>query len=155
MFEDLEFFQGFADTWRDVLDPDVHLGSARSTLKRLCYSVFPTYGSDDEMDDGYFDPTSAELDGFQRGLSMRGFAALERLEMEQLLVYGPVFAEPDDVPRTNKSTVDRQLPHAGQPKRPRHTCDESSILVVPFRRGSIAPAVDGLETLEVWRGRRW
>lgn len=115
VFEDLEFFQSHADTRRIVLEPDIHLATAKSTLRRLCYSVLPTLarlrqshvcqgevyevsdGEDDDYDDGDFDPTCYSLNGFEAGLSLRAFSVLERLEMEQLLLYGPVFAGPDNV----------------------------------------------------------
>ncbi|KAK5652627.1 hypothetical protein OQA88_10220 [Cercophora sp. LCS_1] len=112
VFEDLEFFEGGVEFGRDVLELKKHLGTATKTLKRLCYSVFPikarlreehvAAGEEYEASDGddeedYFDPTWDGLVGFEEGFSLEEFSALEQLELEQLVLYGPVFEEPDEV----------------------------------------------------------
>ncbi|KAK3304982.1 uncharacterized protein B0T15DRAFT_502189 [Chaetomium strumarium] len=112
VFEDLELFQGGVTFGRPVLDPERHLGTAKETLKRLCYSAFPIKarltqddvcegeeydGTDEDDDEDYFDPTWHRLGGFEAGLSLKDFSALETLELEQLVLYGPVFEEPDNV----------------------------------------------------------
>ncbi|KAL2261571.1 hypothetical protein VTK26DRAFT_3878 [Humicola hyalothermophila] len=112
VFEDLELFQGGVVWGRDVLDLERHLGTAKKTLKRLCYSAFPIKAtlrqsdvcseeeyelSDEDDDDDYFDPTWHGLAGFELGFSLKDFSVLETLELEQLLLYGPVFEEPDNV----------------------------------------------------------
>ncbi len=40
--EDLEFFHDGHDVPNMVLDPEVHLGHLKKTLRRLCYSMIPT-----------------------------------------------------------------------------------------------------------------
>lgn len=112
VFEDLELFHlqyPLGAGWRwDVLDVEKHLGTAKQTLKRLCYSVFPIKATLKETDEEYtlndsddaeeyFDPTWHGLGGFEVGLSLNDFPVLETLELEQLLLYGPVFEGPDNV----------------------------------------------------------
>lgn len=112
VFEDLEFCQS---KWgRYILDLNKHLGTAKKTLKRLCYSAFPmkTGLTIHKLDgpeiyfageveartgDSYFDPTANPLEDFEAGLSLKGFHALETLEMEQLILYGPVFEKSENV----------------------------------------------------------
>ncbi|KAH6630993.1 hypothetical protein B0J18DRAFT_394616 [Chaetomium sp. MPI-SDFR-AT-0129] len=112
VFEDLEFCQS---SWgRYILDLDKHLGVAKQTLKRLCYSAFPMktgfrmntpdargiyFAGEVEARTGesYFDPTKNPLQGFAAGLSLKDFNALETLELEQLILYGPVFEKPENV----------------------------------------------------------
>lgn len=101
--EDIKFFDVAKDDDDDmkfqvkgvVLEPAKHLGSARTTLKSLCYSViysprrgFKTMSAYSRVVttpgwDAYL-PT-----GFSTGLSFAEFPALERLEVEQLMLYGP------------------------------------------------------------------
>ncbi|KAK4232761.1 hypothetical protein C8A03DRAFT_20013 [Achaetomium macrosporum] len=116
VFEDLELFQGGVVfgvmLGRPVLDLERHLGTAKETLKRLCYSAFPIKArltqddvwegeeyeaTEEEDDEDYFDPTWHRLEGFEAGFSLKDFSALETLELEQLVLYGPVFEEPDNV----------------------------------------------------------
>ncbi|KAK4235450.1 hypothetical protein C8A03DRAFT_17811 [Achaetomium macrosporum] len=115
VFEDLELFHcqyHLGVEWRrDVLDLGRHLGTAKKTLKRLCYSAFPIKAtlresdvcdeayelSNSDDDEDYFDPTWHGLAGFKVGFSLKDFSALETLELEQLVLYGPVFEEPDNV----------------------------------------------------------
>ncbi|KAH6628078.1 hypothetical protein F5144DRAFT_577923 [Chaetomium tenue] len=115
VFEDLELFHSqyyHGREWeRDVLDLERHLGTAKKTLKRLCYSAFPIKAplretdvcdeeyeqGDSDDDEDYFDPTWHGLEGFEVGFSLKDFSVLETLELEQLVLYGPVFEEPDNV----------------------------------------------------------
>lgn len=86
-----------------VLDLARHLGHLRGTLRRLCYSVFfREYHAPSDLEDGgdsgngvyfycgarYDDGPGMEPDG----LGFAGFERLEVLEVEQVLLYGPVFA---------------------------------------------------------------
>jgi hypothetical protein len=54
-------------------------------------------GTDSDDDEDWFDPTWHGLSGFKVGFSLKDFSALETLELEQLILYGPVFEEPDKV----------------------------------------------------------
>ncbi|KAK4144167.1 uncharacterized protein C8A04DRAFT_36825 [Dichotomopilus funicola] len=112
VFEDLEFCQS---KWgRYILDLDKHLGTAKETLKRLCYSAFPMKSGltihkldgpaiyfagevEARKGDSYFDPTENPLEDFEAGLSLKDFRALETLELEQLILYGPVFEKPENL----------------------------------------------------------
>jgi hypothetical protein len=115
VFEELELFHTQylrADWERDVLDLEMHLGTAKKTLKRLCYSAFQIkamlketdvyigegsgVGNPDD-DEDYFDPTWHRLGSFEVGFSLKDFSVLETLELEQLLLYGPVFENPYNV----------------------------------------------------------
>jgi hypothetical protein len=114
VFEDLEFFHtryrhGLRRE-RDVLDLETHLGTAKKTLKRLCYSVFrfkvilrgvdiydehyEPSESDDDRD--LFDPNRHGLGRVKAGFSLKNFSVLETLELEQLVLYGPVFEKLDN-----------------------------------------------------------
>ncbi|KAH6624702.1 hypothetical protein B0J18DRAFT_479205 [Chaetomium sp. MPI-SDFR-AT-0129] len=101
--------EGGLDFGRPVLDLEMHLGTVKGTLKRLCYSAFPltanlelediypwTIGRQDESSDDSFDPDWHQLEGFQAGFSLKDFSVLETLELEQLLLYGPVDEELED-----------------------------------------------------------
>jgi hypothetical protein len=113
VFEDLEFFEatGRFGEGRQVLDLERHLGTAKKTLKRLCYSVLRIKGrlkesdvheeeeyegSEEDDDENSFDPPWAGLGGFEVGFSLKDFPVLETLELEQLVLYGPVFEEPEE-----------------------------------------------------------
>lgn len=112
VFEDLELFQGGLVWGREALDLERHLGTAKKTLKRLCYSAVQIKAtlresdvssaeswelSDSDDDEDWFDPTWVNLYGFKVGFSLKDFSALESLELEQLLLYGMVFVAPDNV----------------------------------------------------------
>lgn len=83
-----------------VLEPAKHLGSTRTTLKRLCYTVMYSPGWRYEskrrkMIVWSWRGTSPQWvpylpTGFSTGLSFAEFPALERLEVEQLMLYGPL-----------------------------------------------------------------
>jgi len=84
-----------------VLDPARHLGHLQGTLRRLCYSVFfPEFHQPEDWMDGnnngvYFYCGAQYDDGpgmAPDGLGFAGFSVLEVLEIEQFLLYGPVFA---------------------------------------------------------------
>ncbi|KAK3902617.1 hypothetical protein C8A05DRAFT_15354 [Staphylotrichum tortipilum] len=74
-----------------VLDPARDLGHLRGTLRRLCYS--------DGNNNGVFFYCGARHDDgpgmAPDGLGFAGFGVLEVLEIEQFLLYGPVFAPSD------------------------------------------------------------
>ncbi|KAL1838069.1 hypothetical protein VTJ49DRAFT_3089 [Mycothermus thermophilus] len=111
VFEDLELFQNGGGWDAEALDADKHLGTAKKTLRRLCYSAFPIKDtlresdvddesyeiSDEEDDKDYFNPIQYDLNGFRVGLSLKDFSVLETLEVEQLVLYGPVFEQPHNV----------------------------------------------------------
>lgn len=104
--EDIEFFDATRDLHdqmyqvkAEILEPAEHLGSARTTLKRLSYFVMypaewaPAHGAI------YYEypwaVTPSQLDvyfatGFSKALSFTEFLALERLEVEQLMLYNPL-----------------------------------------------------------------
>ena len=107
MLEDLEYYDDVheEDQWR-VLNPERHLGHVRATLRRLCYSMVDTepwsQPSDGDGDAGraqrILDLTDIDLEAKMdmSGLSFSSFPVLEQLELEQLLLYGPVFPTLDD-----------------------------------------------------------
>ncbi|KAK4211740.1 hypothetical protein QBC37DRAFT_484385 [Rhypophila decipiens] len=107
VLEDLEFFHpwepihlhGKSDLER--FDLDVYLGTAKTTLKRLCYSAF-CFGrvriywrGEDEEDLDVFYPNADTRPQFTTGMSLHDFTALEALELEQPVLYGQVFDNPD------------------------------------------------------------
>ncbi|KAK1833557.1 hypothetical protein QBC39DRAFT_302331 [Podospora conica] len=83
-----------------VLEPAKHLGGVRTTLKRLCYSVLDgrlcigTTSSTFHLYQGknYFTRTACPR-GLAEGLSFAEFPALERLEVEESILYGRVLAD--------------------------------------------------------------
>ena len=48
-------------------------------------------------EDKLVNPTWHYLNDFKVGFSLHNFSVLETLEIEQLVLYGPVFEEPDEV----------------------------------------------------------
>ncbi|KAK3898070.1 hypothetical protein C8A05DRAFT_19284, partial [Staphylotrichum tortipilum] len=88
---DLEYHEALDDdAWR-ILNPSEHLAHAQSTLRRLCYSVLIRsvhLASSREVFDPLLDPGFASCPS---GLSFTDFSVLEILEIDQILLYGPVF----------------------------------------------------------------
>lgn len=101
--EDIEFFDVAKDDDDDmkfqvkgvVLEPAKHLGSTRTTLKSPCSSVIYSPRRGFKTMSAYsWVVTTPGWDaylptGFSTGLSFAEFPALERLEVEQLMLYGP------------------------------------------------------------------
>lgn len=88
-----------------------HLGDLRTRLRRLCFSVIPAELPDPDDDDSDEEDERAKFlemqvwyFGEQSSLTpdFSTFSMLEDLELEQLLLYGPVFPTHDD-PRENRS----------------------------------------------------
>lgn len=113
--EDLEYFDGADPPPREyqyvyrinheVLDPGRHLHRIRSTLRRLCYSVIQTrpehpdrgeVDEEDEEDDEGQPRLNLYFSSFTTGLSFAKFPVLEQLELEQHILYGPVFPTDED-----------------------------------------------------------
>ena len=110
LLEDLEYFDDHHVPSSLHMSPDRHLGHLRTTLRRFCYSVLPTNAPED--DEG---PPFEELQGSQRWAfnhrnpveegypDFSAFPVLEELELEQLVLYGPVFPTRKD-PREDRSS---------------------------------------------------
>ncbi|KAH6855591.1 hypothetical protein B0I37DRAFT_424150 [Chaetomium sp. MPI-CAGE-AT-0009] len=106
VFEDLEFIQGTLGWLPHALDLQRYLGNAKKTLKRLCYSIFSNKAAFKESDvydetfelrcldeEWEFDKDWKSMYRFEVGLSLKDFSALETLELDQAVLYGPVFDE--------------------------------------------------------------
>lgn len=120
ILEDLEYFDN-EDTPLMALDPERHLNHLKPTLRRLCYSMYIAgprdlgdYDASDpdatnEHDTEFISNYSDWLGGLTRmdtvGLSFASFHVLEVLELEQLLLYGPVFPTSDEPAEDRSSTL--------------------------------------------------
>lgn len=109
LLEDLEYFD--EDLLSGLLSLDHHLGHLRTTLRRLCYSVFPaeltaaahdSEGETVRSRQHWFFYYSSKLDDPWYP-NFSAFPLLEQLELEQLVLYGPVFPSFDD-PREDRSS---------------------------------------------------
>ncbi len=104
--EDLEYEEtphDYDDADWTILDPSQHLAHLRPTLRRFCYSV--SFNSDhyDEDNSGALRFYGSRYDALHRrddpgfaacpsGLDLAEFPVLEDLAIDQILLYGPVFA---------------------------------------------------------------
>ena len=110
LLEDLEYFDDHHVLGLLHMIPERLLGHLRTTLRRFCYSVLPTNAPEDDEGTPF-----EELQGSQRWLfdhrdpvdegypDFSAFPVLEELELEQLVLYGPVFPTRRD-PREDRSS---------------------------------------------------
>jgi hypothetical protein len=120
LLEDLEYYDG-EDTPAEALDPERHLGHVKTTLRRLCYSMRRAGPKKLEEDDDIIDARmNDDLDiqsiirfcdwfgGLTRmdtvGLSFSSFPVLDVLELEQAVLYGPIFPT-DEEPAEDRSSM--------------------------------------------------
>ncbi len=108
VLEDLEYFD--EHQMSGLLSLDDHLGHLRTTLRRLCYSVFPAELDDQisesetvqTLQEWFWEDPYKPVDPCYPDFS--SFPVLEQLELEQLVLYGPVFPTSSD-PREDRSNI--------------------------------------------------
>ncbi len=111
LLEDLEYFDDHRLLGLPPMGLTPVIGRLRTTLRRLCYSILPVYAPE-----ACDDPPLEELRDNQNQIfykygepvenvypDLSGFPVLEVLELEQLVLYGPVFPTLED-PREDRSS---------------------------------------------------